>query len=193
MTDDETSRLADTAALVAQTESRTNLGRTGRQITETRYMMPWMRAYAEWLTLENLTPPNHQIRQTAARRLSRQPVTRKHLTDLHARDDFNAYCAELQKGSLETARAKFITRFTEYVDAHHDALKLATDAKDYKAMGYLSEPVLNRVFPLRSENPSGGATIIQISLTPEQAKGATAYVAPTTVAEEAEIVEEGAL
>ena len=183
----EAERLASATALVAATESRKNLGRTGRQVANGKYMMPWMRAYAEWLVLENLTPPNLAIRRVNARRLSRQPVTSKHLTDLHARDDFSAYCEELKQGTVEAARAKFVTRFSEYVDAHHEGLQMAREAKDYKAMMYAAEPVINRVYPVKAENPSGAATIIQINLTPEQARGMSAtYVAPTLDVSEAE-------
>lgn len=171
-----------TKALIAQTQSRDAIGRVGRQLQQ-QYLMPWMRAYAEWLTLECVTPPKTPVRQTNARRLSRCPVSREHLRALEQRADFMAYCEELAKGPLEQARARFASRLPDYVDSHYEALDLARTAKDYNAMGRLAEPALDRVFPKKAENVV--ATQVTITLSPAQTKAITsAYEAPPLLVSE---------
>lgn len=156
--------------------TRAALFQIGRQVRYGTTLTPWMRAYAEWLMLECAEPPKLVLRASRARGLSRASVNQDHLRLLEARPDFLAYCDDLRAGPLEAARAKFASRFPEYIDAHHAALGAARDANDYTAMAKIAEPVLDRVYPKRSENVA--ATQVNITLSPEQIAGVRAYTAP---------------
>ena len=117
--------------------------------------------------------------------LARAPVTIHQLRLLEVREDFVAYCDELAKGPLEAARAKFASAFPTYVEAHRKALDSAVSAGDYKAIGALAEPVLDRVYPKKAENVA--ATQVNITLTPAQTQGmGVAYSAPLLLVEPAE-------
>lgn len=160
------------------------LSAIGRQIRYSDVLKPWMRAYAEWLMLECESIPTRTLRRTRARGLATAPLSDGQLRALEARADFIKYCEDLRAGPLEQARAKFRQRFPQYIDAHAQALQLATEAKDYKAMAFITEPVLNRVIPVRSE--AQPAAQVNIVLTPGQMQGVSAtYVAPVVEVEEA--------
>jgi hypothetical protein len=161
---------------------RQALAKTGRQIRYSVTLMPWMLAYAEWLILECIEPPKASLRSARARALARAPVSSNQIKLLEARDDFVAYCAELSRGPLERARAKFLAAFPDYVSAHRAALDDAVAAGDYKAVAAISEPVLDRVMPKKTE--AVAATQINITLSPEQIAGVTAYEAPVLVISE---------
>lgn len=173
---------AEDGAIVAEGENAA-LKRVGNQIRHSPALMPWMLAYAEWLTLECLIPPKVSSKIAKARGFARAPVAAAQLKVLEARLDFQAYQRELERGPLEAARAKFLAAFPEYVTAHKDALTLATEAKDYRAMAQIAEPVLDRVMPKKSEAPA--ATTVNIVLTPQQVQSVAAYRAP-----EVSVVEE---
>ena len=158
--------------------------RVGRTIRYGTALTPWMLAYAEWLVLECVVPPKLVHRTTRARGLARAPITIHQLRLLEVREDFVAYCGELAKGPLEAARAKFASSFPTYVEAHRKALDSAVSAGDYKAIGALAEPVLDRVYPKKAENVA--ATQVNITLTPTQLQGMTAYAAPLLTVEEAD-------
>ena len=94
------------------------------------------------------------------------------------REDFQGYCDELRAGPVEAARARFASRFPEYVEAHFDALRAAQTENDYRAVAQITEPVLDRVYPKKGEAPAAAAQV-NIVLTSEQgAAFATEYVAP---------------
>lgn len=153
-----------------------------RQVRE-GVLMPWMLAYAEWLVLECTVLPKRSERIVKARALSRGPVGTQHLLDLENRADFIAYCDELAKGPLERARAKFIQTFPAYIEGHREALELAREAGDYKALAAIAEPVLDRVVPKKAENIAPAQ--VQITLTTAQAARATiAYETPAMLVEE---------
>ena len=150
---------------------------TGRQIRDARVLKPWMRAYAEWLMLACELRPKASVRRSRAAGLARAPVGLNHLRLLEQRTDFVSYCEDLAAGPLEAARARFVSRFPEYIEAHHEALTLARGEGDYRAMAQIAEPVLDRVMPKKSE--AAAAAQVTIVLTPEQLqRSTTAYAAP---------------
>ena len=150
---------------------------TGRQIRDARVLKPWMRAYAEWLMLACEIRPKASVRRSRAAGLARAPVGLNHLRLLEQRTDFVSYCEDLAAGPLEAARARFVSRFPEYIEAHHEALTLARGEGDYRAMAQIAEPVLDRVYPKKLEGNAAAQVIIV--LTPEQVKGVSAaYSAP---------------
>lgn len=145
-------------------------------------MKPWMCAYAEWLTLEALEYPPRVVRRTKANALSRASLTDAHVKALESREDFQAYCEELARGPLEAARAKFRSRFPEYVDAHYEALQTARAEGDHRGVAQIAESALERIMPKKSE--AVAATQINVMLTPAQVAGfASEYVRPRIEAE----------
>ena len=186
MTDSDSS--SDATALSvpeAPRSGRNALLQVGRQVRYGTMLTPWMLAYAEWLILECIEPPKISARTTRARGLARAPVASHHLKLLEARDDFVDYCDELRKGPLERARARFQQAFPTYIEAHATALTLATEAKDYKAMASIAEPVLDRVIPKKSDVIA--APVVHITLTPQQMQGVASYVAPVLTVDDADI------
>ncbi len=173
-----------TADVGATTEGqRAALRRIGDQIRYAPALYPWMRAYAEWLTLECVEPPKISLRLNKARGFARAPATAGQLKLLEARPDFVTYVRELQLGPLERARDRFQAAFPEYIDAHKEALDQARDAKDYTAMARIAEPVLDRVMPKKVDG--AGATQVTITLSPSQLAGISAsYAAPKMVVDE---------
>ncbi len=162
---------------------RAAVRRVGDQIRYSPALYPWMRAYAEWLTLQCIEPPKLSARTAKARSFAHAPVTIEHLKQLEARSDYVAYVRDLEAGPLERARNKFMNAYPEYVDAHGEALALARDAKDYNAIARIAEPVLDRVIPKKSEG--GGAAQVLITLSPNQLAGVSAaYVAPPMLVDE---------
>ena len=171
--------------------SREALRRVGDQIRHSPALYPWMRLYAEWLTLECVEPPTRTKRRVRARAFAHSPITDPQLRLLEARPDFVTYIRELEAGPLERARRRFESAFPEYVEAHREALDHARDANDYNAMARIAEPVLDRVMPKKAE--SGGATQVTITLSPNQLAGiSAAYEAPKMLVDEviAEVVPE---
>jgi len=177
--------VSDMAADVgAVTEGqRAAIKRIGEQIRYSPALYPWMRAYAEWLTLSCLEPPTIALRIRKARSLACSPVANNQLKLLEARHDFVTYVRELQLGPLEQAREKFQAAFPEYVEAHKEALDLARDAKDYNAVARMAEPVLDRVMPKKSE--MAAAASVTVVLAPEQVKAIATYEAPAMLVEAA--------
>ena|SRR5690242_5936281 len=164
-----------------------SLRQAGRVINDSRYLHPWMRTYAEWLVLDNPIPPKKNVCLVRAREFSRLNVIARQLRTLESREDFRAYCEELRKGPLEQARAKFLARFPEYVEAHYDALTMARAAEDHRGMAQIAEPVLDRIFPKKLEG-AGAAPQITVILTPEQLVGvAPTYAAPVMVVDAAPV------
>lgn len=162
---------------------RAALRRVGDQIRHSPALYPWMRVYAEWLTLECLEMPKIATRMAKARFMARAPVSTLQLKLLEARPDFVTYVKELESGPLERARSRFQAAFPEYVDAHREALDAARDANDYTAMARIAEPVLDRVMPKRSDNAQ--ATQVNITLSPSQLAGVSAsYEAPPMLVDE---------
>jgi hypothetical protein len=170
----------------APSSGRDALAKVGRQIRYSSQLMPWMLAYAEWLVLECIEPPKVSLRTARARGLARSPVSINQLRLLEQRDDFVDYCNELRKGPLEQARAKFASAFPTYIERHRLALDIATDARDVNAIARLTEPVLDRVMPKKSE--AAAAPMVQIVLTPAQLQSVAAYSAPE-MSVEAEVAE----
>jgi hypothetical protein len=162
---------------------RAALRRVGDQIRHSPGLYPWMRAYAEWLTLECVEIPKISGRMAKARGMARAPVSNLQLKLLEARPDFITYVKELESGPLERARRRFEASFPEYVEAHREALDAARDANDYTAIARIAEPVLDRVMPKRSDNAQ--ATQVNITLSPNQLAGVSAsYEAPPMVVDE---------
>lgn len=177
------SAVSSTATEPPPATGRDAMRKVGRQIRAAT-LLPWMQAYAEWLILECLEPPKRSLRTRTARGLARAPVSDRHLYELEARKDFNDYCNALRAGPLEQARARFANAMPAYVQAHFDALQLASTASDYKAMAQIAEPVLDRVYPKKADAII--ATQIVVQLTPDQAHGVSpAYVAPLMAVTEA--------
>lgn len=170
----------------APSSGRDALAKVGRQIRYSSQLMPWMLAYAEWLVLECIEAPKAVERTRRARGLARAPVAIHQLRELEKRDDFVSYCDELRKGPLEQARARFASAFPTYIERHRLALDIATDARDVNAIARLTEPVLDRVMPKKSEAPA--APVVQIVLTPQQLQSVAAYKAPEMTVD-AEITE----
>lgn len=160
---------------------RAAVRRVGDQIRYSPALYPWMRAYAEWLTLTCVEPPKLSARTAKARGFAHAPVTIEHLKQLEARSDYVAYVRDLESGPLERARTKFMNAYPEYVDAHGEALALARDAKDYNAIARIAEPVLDRVIPKKSENAAPAS--VTIVLAPEQVKAMASYEAPPMLVE----------
>lgn len=162
---------------------RAALRRIGDQIRYSPALYPWMRAYAEWLTLECLEPPKISLRLNKARKFATAPVAGNQLKLLEARPDFVTYVRELQLGPLERARERFQAAFPEYVEAHREALDQARDAGDYNAVARIAEPVLDRVMPKKSDG--GVAAQVTITLSPNQLAGVSAsYEAPKMIVDE---------
>lgn len=144
----------------------------------------WVLAYAEWLVLDNIESPTRTARRVKANTLSRARLNNRLLKHIEARPDFLAYCDELQHGPLEQARAKFRRRMPEYIDAHHEALGMARDAGDHKALAQIAEAALDRVLPKR--DTAVAATQVQIILSPKQAAALTSGAAEEVL--DAEII-----
>ncbi len=171
------------AASGAPEGERSALKRIGDSIRYSPALMPWMRAYAEWLTLGCLEPPKVSMRLNKARGFAHAPVSNGQIKLLEARADFAAYVLDLQSGPLERARKRFEAAFPEYVEAHAQALAQARDANDYTAVARIAEPVLDRVMPRKAENAQ--ATQVNITLSPNQLAGVSAaYIAPVMDVEE---------
>lgn len=185
-------RLAEDQLGDVKTEGqRAAIRRIGDQIRYSPALYPWMRAYAEWLTLQCVEPPTRTGRRAKARFFASAPVSDKQLVALEARADFVSYVNELQSGPIERARARFAAAFPEYVEAHKAALDAARDANDYNAMARIAEPVLDRVMPKKAEG--GQATQVNITLSPNQLAGVSdAYAPPPMVVDEvvAEVIPE---
>lgn len=162
--------------------SRARTRATGNAIVYGEVLRPWMCAYAEWLILETAEAPTRLERRMKANSLARASLTDRHLKALHGRPDFQEYCGELQRGPLEAARAKFRSRFPEYVDAHYEALQLARADGDHRGVAQIAEAALERIMPKKAE--VAAATQVNITLSPEQVAGfASEYVVPTISAE----------
>lgn len=160
---------------------RAAIRRIGDQIRYAPALYPWMRAYAEWLTLECVEPPTISLRLQKARKFAMSPATNAQLKLLEARPDFVTYCRELQLGPLERARERFQAAYPEYIEAHREALDLARDAKDYNAVARITEPVLDRVIPKKSE--MAAAASVTVVLAAEQVKAIATYEAPPMLVE----------
>lgn len=160
---------------------RAAIRRIGDQIRYAPALYPWMRAFAEWMTLECLEPPRTALRLKKARFFARAPVTQSQLKLLEARPDYVTYVRELQLGPLERARERFQSAFPEYVEAHREALDLARDKEDYNAIARITEPVLDRVLPKKSE--LAAAPSVTVVLAPEQMRAIATYEAPPMLVE----------
>lgn len=162
--------------------SRARTRATSEVIQYASTLRPWMCAYAEWLTLECAEYPSRQGRRLKANQLSRATLKDAHVKALEARVDFRDYCDELQRGPLEAARAKFRSRFPEYVDAHYEALKAAQAEGDHRGAAQIADAALERIMPKKAE--VAAATQVNITLSPAQVAGFnTEYVAPRIEAE----------
>jgi hypothetical protein len=170
----------------APSSGRDAIQRVGRAIRYGANLSAWMLAYGEWLVLECIEAPKVSERTKRARGLARAPVTINQLRELEKRDDFVSYCDELRKGPLEQARAKFAAAFPTYIERHRMALDIATDARDVNAIARLTEPVLDRVMPKKTE--AAAAPTVQIILTQAQLQSVAAYTAPEMTVD-AEVVE----
>lgn len=168
---------------------RAALRRIGDQIRYSPALYPWMRAYAEWMTLECHETPKWSQRVAKVRSFAHAPIAVNQLKLLEARPDFVTYVRELQLGPLERARERFQAAYPEYVEAHREALDLARDKGDYNAIARIAEPVLDRVMPKKAEG--GGAAQVTITLSASQLAGVSAtYEAPAMLVDEvvAEVV-----
>ena len=174
-------RDAESTASVRTEGERAALRRVGDQIRHSPSLYPWMRAYAEWITVGCVEPPKISSRLSKARGFARAPVSSSQLKLLEARPDYITSCKDLESGSLERARARFAAAFPEYVDAHREALDLARDAADYNAIARITEPVLDRVIPKKSD--AVAAAQVTVVLAPEQMKAIATYEAPPVLVE----------
>lgn len=147
-----------------------------------QHLRPWMLNYAEWLVM----CPERPTRTACATQsclLSRAKIGYAMVRNLEMRPDFIAYCEELQRGPFERARAKYLSRLPEYIDAHKDALDKAQAAGDYRTVAQIAESAIDRVAPKRQE--AVAATQVTVVLSPHQLAGFQQYT-PAPV--EAEIV-----
>ena len=106
------------------------------------------------------------------------------LYTLEARDDFQRYLDDITRGPVEQARAKYLRRLPEAVDAYWESLDQARAKKDYTAVAQIVAPAIDRVVPRKQE--AVAATQVNIVLSPSQLAGIQHYDAPTI---ETEIVE----
>ncbi len=135
-----------------------------------------MLEYAEWVTTRPEPPTRTERRAWLGQRF-RFSLNENSVRALERRGDFIAYCAELQRGPFEEARAKFLARLPKMVDAYDEALDAARAKQDYSAVARIAEPALDRVLPKRQE--AAAATQVNITLSPQQLAGlSTAYLPP---------------
>ncbi len=157
---------------------RKDLHGTGKLVRYEPVLTDWMLAYAEWLA-SCVNPPSRTERRVQLSQLSRRPVAANHVAQLEERKDFRRYFEDLCKGPLERARAKFQAKFPKYVQAHEDALDMAIEAGDYKAVPAFTIPALDRVSPKKSE--TGAAVQFNVTLSAERLAGFAEDYTPAEV------------
>jgi hypothetical protein len=110
-------------------------------------------------------------------------VTKRYLTALKRRHEFQKLFAELQKDNLTRARALIKAKAPEYIEADYEGMTMARDAGDYKALTSYTKPIIDRVWPKAVEEQH--VTAIKIELTPRQLK----EIDEDEIVVEAEIIE----
>ena len=122
-------------------------------------LRPWAYALAEWHATQPGRVTFQQIYDMAVS-LASVSLPRPRVKSLLRRDDWIEYREQMAADFLLRIRRKVERRMESYADAHHEALKLATDEGDYTAMAKISEPMLDRLWPKREEKVETPQTLI---------------------------------
>ena len=133
---------------------------------ESKPLMPWMKQFALWLASQPVRPKVSEQTKIASR-LSRAKINKSILWKLNQRDDFKSLVERLETDDNAKLVAKFEGRKSRYLDAHYKALKGATADKDYELMAQISEPVLDRISPKKSDHGSRAANVVIVHLGPK--------------------------
>ena len=152
---------------------RAELLETGKMLRYNPTLLPWMLVYAEWLALCPY-PPGYSERRAKLGELSKRAICRSHLTVLEGRPDFQKYAESCQRGPLEQARAKYLSRLPKYGDAYDQAIEGLVAAKEWKEVAAATAPAIDRIYPKRTEGDT--AVQVNVTLTPERLAGFTEYV-----------------
>lgn len=172
-------------------ERRWNRELAPKTYTDDDVCEPWEEQYAKWLAMQasRVSPDEemaavcvlkgHEIAPTALRR------TKKKLGFKQAYQNARAEVNELH---LKTARTRATAILPRAIRTHGKAVtaleneldKMALDPKSdalpvIRAAPALLNPFLERTLPRKTET-SHHATVIQVNLTPEQARGLTAPI-----------------
>ena len=131
-------------------------------IRQQTVLMPWMQRVAIWEAGQNGRVRNEAVR-LVAEEMSGLRVSKPMARELRARADYQAYRDQFRGDEMAQVRAKWLHKAQDYVDAHHAALLLAKEAKDYVQMAKIAEPVLDRVAP-KQEEQAEVAPVIHITL-----------------------------
>lgn len=123
-----------------------------------------MLAYAEALVTAP-EPLSIAERRALANQLAKVRISTESLNCLERRPDFCDYIDELQRGPIEAARAKYLSRLPKYIDGLDRVFDEALSEGDAKTVVQIAEGALDRVVPKKQERP---VTAISITLQPRQ-------------------------
>jgi len=141
-------------------------------------LLPWQLAFAEWLAYQDGKKQVSRADQlqkandckAAAAGVDLLPpsefVTAPALRRLKARASFKYYFEALHTTALKRARAMFEQHMPKMVRDHLDALQLAVNNEDHKAIAQYTNSALDRLWPKREAAVT--ATAVTITLSPKQ-------------------------
>lgn len=123
-------------------------------------LRPWMKRLAEWHATQEGKVTLEHCRDMAVTFTSGVMISQAAVRALMTRDDWMAYREEVSLDILLQARKKLQYRVTEYADAHFNALKLAEQHGDYKAVASMAEPMIDRLWAKREHQVAPSQTVI---------------------------------
>ena len=151
-------------------------------------LAPWQLAFAEWLAnLDRAPSTEAQLTKVIEFRAAQgipDPFTDVDLRALVARRHFKEYVSKLNADALKRCRARIEARLEAYVDANAWALTQAKGAMDYRAVAAITEPMMERVWPKKSDTAAN--TSVTVVLMPAQQ--AAIHAIETVEVMDAEIV-----
>lgn len=135
-------------------------------------LLPWQLSFAEWIANQHYSPKvvaqAAKASEIASAALgSPVDIAPDDVRALRQRPNFREAVKRFRDESLNRARKTMEAHLSHYATAHINALKIAEEKQDYRAMAQISEPILERVWPKRGDT-AGTAVQVNITLSPKQ-------------------------
>lgn len=127
-----------------------------------RRLRPWEYEFVEWFAL-HIGKPTTDEQISKASELAEKSVGYTYILNLRKLQGFEDYYRDMLASHLKRARAKFAKDMPRYAEIHKEAMEMAFEAEDYKAVTAFTIPAIDRFYPKKEE--VGAKAEINITLT----------------------------
>jgi len=130
----------------------------------------WMLRYAQYIASDpRPRGPTRTERRVFIQNNTGQSITNMNVKALEAREDFQAYLAQIEEGPIAEAKARYEGDYPFYVDALKTATQKSLANEDYRQVTEAAKMAIQRIAPVADEKVQ--ATQVTINLSAKQLEG----------------------